>query len=94
MKKGFVFVVMGIGVKLEADKKSPEQCVEQLAQVLENVKEHQDEARMVRLYGTLEGAMQDANESNAWAFRRASEGLRGDNGGKDYIYYVEMKEVF
>ena len=93
MEKNYVFVVMGIKVKLEADKKSPEECVEQLAQVLENVRAYRDTVYMVRVYKTLNAAMQDVNETNAWAFRRASEGLHGSQGGQDTIYYVEMKEV-
>lgn len=92
-----VFLVFSVEVTLAADKKSPAECIEQVAAALEDC--HVCECgrgykgKFVRAYGNLESALNEVNDSNAWSFRRASEGLKGDQGGISHVFYVREIEL-
>ena len=92
-----VYAVISINVEIPIGVKSAIDVVGLMADVMENchrpIEGRGYKGNLVRLYKNLEEAQNEVSANNAWVFRRAAEGIRGDHGGSDLIEYIREIEV-
>ena len=91
-----VYAVIAVDVNIHAGLKKGTEVVNLMAEVLESCFKRQNsgyQGRLVRIYEKLEDAMAEMNNTNAWVFRRAAEGIHGDQGGSDIVEYVREMEL-